>query len=904
MGLTKDQALAFVVRIVASEEQAELEAEAIELANTYGEGVTDYWARGYLKIAADLGLITQAELVDAFTDPAYDEEGNPIEQDISFYRDSNATREQVAEWVVKAISQVRPDLIQPLYSQQAIYQYTDNKNITPIRIPYVEAAILNKLLVGNNNLIRPKDALTRAEMLQILKNADNILYSTRGLVRKSGVVERLIDDSTLSGTDKFIRKVQIRNAEGLLENIEFEYTKNEYDLSKQYDIPTFYKGENTSLMSAKVGDSIEYIVDDMTKIAKYAYIKGAAQVTEVKGILQPLNDLASGKITIKTDKEQYFTYTLSKSEYIPELNQLKIDTIFYNKDKVPVGNYFKLSLLNDIVVGIDPYATVPINEFGGIVKDIDTELGYIEIINLENNKEITKLFYAKSVIVEKQNYYNSEDSVGYFDEVFDVNLDDERDADINDIEVGDIAYIKMSEDGQTVTHISAKTNYTMKYGKILSIDYEGEDDYSIRVGLDDGRTTYYNINSLIPVRKNNVGVPVATIKQGDWVKLLINQAILDEGHVEESVKQIVLDTYNSEITNIYKGNLGIYTASQNNLSIQNCYNLEKTGWRNYSFSKIMELGSNIDVYYNNRKINLSEAMKFYNGSGYNVFLATERYYDREKIVKINIIDARDSIIPTDNVIFADGNSTIKLLNYSSEIKVNNGTIVVRNGRLVTGDSILAPDYTQVVLGGAQGAAVINITQPAVNASITVSRGRIKEISDLTGMTVSSQGMLKGMAWVFSPIEREYDINSSTIIKDETGIISLEDFKTYGPNTQYDEVFNIVSEGTTAKYVIKSPYCKEGIKGTVYEVDGTTVRVKDVVVYDYITGTWSNLSLTNNYAEIEIQTNSLILKNNKDVDANNLEVGDQISVLTTVNLASQLKLEQKRNLPGYIILVEE
>ena len=41
-----------------------------------------------------------------------------------------------------------------------------------------------------------------------------------------------------------------------------------------------------------------------------------------------------------------------------------------------------------------------------------------------------------------------------------------------------------------------------------------------------------------------------------------------------------------------------------------------------------------------------------------------------------------------------------------------------------------------------------------------------------------------------------------------------------------------------------------------------------------------------------------------VGVSGLEIGDQINVLTTENLATKLKLEGTRNIPGYLILVEE
>jgi hypothetical protein len=120
----------------------------------------------------------------------------------------------------------------------------------------------------------------------------------------------------------------------------------------------------------------------------------------------------------------------------------------------------------------------------------------------------------------------------------------------------------------------------------------------------------------------------------------------------------------------------------------------------------------------------------------------------------------------------------------------------------------------------------------------------------------------------------------------------------------DEVYTIIADGTEATHLVKNPYATEGVVGEIYANADGKLSLKDVLVYDSATKLWEELSLTNSYAQVEMLNNTVIMKNNEVISQDDLEFGDQVRVLVTVDLSEQLKLEDNRLVTGYVIFVEE
>lgn len=899
--VSNQEALAFILRVLGMEEEAQQASAVIEQNPESPDHILTLWSKGYLQVANQLGLIDN----DAYDD-ALVEEQSELDGAVNFLREAPVSREQVAQWLVDAINDQQPDLIEPIYTQQAIFNYDDWEDISSDKVPYIEAVTTKQIMNGDGTSFNPKDNLTRAEMAQVLKNVDDILYNTMNITRKNGIVAHISDSNDMgAGNSTATRNILIRTEDGTVDEISYTYNKTAIDKIFTKDVPVFSDRSVKGLLGLREGEYIEYLVENDTNEMLYISSEGVGTSNVIEGVLQPL-DLEDGTITIKNDDGISFDYKMIDGIYNVNNNTLKINDGFTYYNDAPVNSTIQLTLQNNIVTKIEYIGDqVLYDEVSGMVKDNNPVFGYITIIDWNGN-EVTKQYEKGNLSVEKQKYYDTEDEIGYIDEVFPDYRFDPRDSTIEEIEAGDIVHLRLNPLNKNyVQKISAKTNYVVKFGTIKDLVNRGSEGFRILVEYDDLTTNLFDVNANVPIKQSNKTVPSSMLKEGDTIKMLVNQAVLEPGTVKETIKEIVIDEYGNTVSNLYRGQLGNWDKSQRTITLLNTYTLGNTGWRDYTKTKKLDISNkNIEYYKDGNRIDLDFANNYLRNDHIEVYVAMEKYYDQEKVLKVTFRDGRDSVLNFDNVTYSAGGDRFKMLQSSNFIDTDNGTIVVKNGKLVEDGNILSPDYAQVVMNGNNRAAVVNITPEPGNDATSIFRGRIQSIDSNESFQVQSHSVLKDMSWIYSPIPRMFTVGYDTVIIDEDGMIPQSEFIDYSAITKVDQVYTIISDGTKAKYLIKNPYTTEGLKGEIYELGDNLINIKDTIVYDREDSTWKDLSYTNSYAEINLLNNSIILKNNKIISQDELQEGDKIRVLTTEFLIDKLKLEDARDVQGYVILVEK
>lgn len=899
--VSKEEVLTAILRVVGMEDEALLEAENLAIANPTDKSIYNNWARGYLQVASDIGLITAAELADGLSADL-----SGLDPAVNFIRTSSVSREQTAKWIVQAIGNNNPNLLPPIYQAQAINSYNDVSEMGAEFAPYVEAMVRKQYMVGSDNSFNPKGTLKRSELAQIIKNMDSVLYTTLGVTKKAGVVAAITDENKLGAQkDIFQRSFIVRTEEGKVDQLRLEYQEQADLTNILKDTPVYRSGIVSSMMTLKEGEAIEYLVNNTTNELFYINSRGSVSGLTITGVLQSLTQLSSGKITIKDDQGILNTYPMKASLYDVATGTIKIDGFSYKVSNAPVSHQVNLVITDNVITEIKHAGDeIVVLETSGIVKENNVALSSITIIDW-NGKEVTKKFIKSQLLVEKQNYYDAEDEIGYLDEMFPDYSFDERDSTIDAIEAGDIVHLRMDPNNtQYVTMISAKTNYIVKMGAVQNIAYKGAEGAAVTIIFDDLSTAIYDVPGTIPVLKDGKNVSLYTLVAGDLVKMLINEAVIQPGEVRESVKEIVIDHYGNTIMNVYKGDLGAVNNNQETLSVTHIYTLTKTGWGNYSTAKVFDIsGKNIEYYENDQRISLDYAQKYLKMQDVETYVATTSDSGKEQIKKVTFRKERDSVLEYTNVTYSNGLDQIKLLSQAKPIQVDNGTIVIKNGKLVQATSILAPDYTHVVLNGDAYAAIVQIEQEPNNSAISVFRGRIGSIEDFESFQLQSHAILKGMTWVYSPIPRIFNTTEDTLIFDEKGAVPYNEFIGYSEISKVDEVYTIIAEGLDAKVVIKNPYAQEGVKGQIYSNADSKIMIKDVLVYSNADSKWNPLSLSNSYAQVDWLKNTVIIKNNQVITLDQLEIGDTIRVMTQEKLVELLQTESKRDVDGIIIFVE-
>lgn len=118
-----------------------------------------------------------------------------------------------------------------------------------------------------------------------------------------------------------------------------------------------------------------------------------------------------------------------------------------------------------------------------------------------------------------------EDRIGYIDEMFPNFEYDPRDSSITSIQAGDSIYIRLNKNG-IATYISAYNDYLVRYGKVISFQYNTGETASLQLQDDQGNVYVYDVGLNTPVTKGSTSTALSAIKTGSWVKVLVCQKIL------------------------------------------------------------------------------------------------------------------------------------------------------------------------------------------------------------------------------------------------------------------------------------------------------------------------------------------------------------------------------------------
>ena len=891
--VSNQEALAFALRVSGLEKEAQEEGERLK-AQSQDKNILPIWSMGYLSLARRNGLINQEQYNQAISQ---NQESLPQG---AFKREANATREQVIDWVIKSLNIIRQEPLS-YTTQQNIYNYKDWKNIDSQYVNSMEIALANGILKGDKNkMLNPKGALTRAEMAQILSNMDSLYNDAVGLTKKVGTIAGIKDEQTTkTGSAKLERKIYIRRDDGKVDIIKYIMESSSSPKSLDKDIVVYNNGAVTGLSSVREGSQIEYLVDDIDSIGYFVSVKDKnIKTSEANGNLVSV-DFQNGIISIKDKNDKVYNYYIADSIVNSDAsgNYVIIDHKKIKEQNLPTGSMFKLELKNNIVTNLTYVGDATLSkELRGIVVENNPEFGYIAVIDNKGNK-VTKNYFIDDVEVEKQPYYENGDDIGYLDQMFPNFEYDPRDTTIDNIEAGDVVFITSDEnDPNYIKKLSASPNYIMRKGKVLEVN-NNIDLVKILVKFDNGQTNWYDIANGVYVSKAGKPINISNVTAGDYVKLLVNEAILSPGETIESVKEVLVEDSGHLIGDILKGKIGSVDPIQKTISLQNSYTLGKSGWENHQqIRKLSTANKNVSYYYNNGRVSLDFFKSRLKRADGEVYVALENGYSGNTISKITFRNGRDEMLEPDVVTSVDVGSFTTTGN--GTIKTDEGTIIRKNGKLVGQNNISVNDYVRVSLNGDGKAGIVDIYDAPNKKAVNIARGRVKQVEDNKWFIVQSMSQLNGDRWDYSPVERKFTIDEQTLYIAEDGIKNIKDFIGYTDKSVIGKAFTIVFEGDKATHIIDAPFAEKFVSGTVYET-GENIKLKDSK-YLKSDKTWDIVSVKDATMNIATKPNTIVIKNGKVTTANSLRKGDKLKVITE---KLPEKITSGMNIDGRIIFVE-
>ena len=538
----------------------------------------------------------------------------------------------------------------------------------------------------------------------------------------------------------------------------------------------------------------------------------------------------------------------------------------------------------------------------GIVVANYPDLGYMVYRN-KLNKEVVAYYYSREMVVEKAPYYEQEDKIGYIDEMFPYFDYDERDTTVEHMWPGDNIYLRMDDEGY-ITYISAFNDYTVRYGKVHTWTTGAEAFNTLVLEDTKGKLYHYRIPQNVPISKGNAPYSLGQLKEGEWVKLLVSQKILGEGVVEESIKEISVDPDSRVISNIYRGELLNANKYQNKLVLKNSQTLQKSGFGPYESVKQMTTNPTaLKAYFLGEPVSFDYMSRILSGSGNSVYVAAENYKGREQAVKLNFQRYKQTTLPITTITYASP-GVIQLLT-GERIMLSEDTILVRDNRLVGPAGAMVGDTIQAVVTGENKLAVGRILEATGTGKIEIFRGRVREVEESRTFEVETFSMLSEGEWYFHPTPRTFSIGPDTKLYGSDGLVleGIENFLTYGEDSKESQVYTIIAEGDKALMIVDMPYTKEGVKGYVYSAK-EDVLIKDMYRYDTDRERWRQVSGKNITGKLEMQQNTIVIKNGKIVSPKAIEQGDSLMIMMKdpLNTTTGTANTQVAIVP-YMVLVE-
>ncbi len=893
----KDEAMAMAYTLAGRESEVQKTGESINSSRPAGERKSDpleVWQDGALWLAAREGIISANDLNDALLQDQSD-----LPQG-SFNRNDPVTRQEFAAWLAKVLK------LQPISDQQKLFNsYRDWMRADPDKIPYIEAMLQNDIMSGDDRgYFYPLQAVTRRQAVEIARNASRYHLTSLKLI-KTGTIEKITvkkDFSSEGPAD--VKILDVRNSNGYLHRITLRIPAansgmnvngiNDTIASQGENDLVVLKGEvlgNSSLL--KTGDRIEYILSQDNTV-RFVYVFSSAN--EIRYLLARINgiDRENLKLDVTQISElEYPNVDLGTGSESFDINSGQIDAIYTYSNNIEVYEGDSRSDIKNIAPGITAILTVRGDNMvtglkavelnlgkvqqgivAGIVEDNNPQLGYITLYN-EDGTGISPQARRQMLLRRTFIYYDT-----YGIEV----LKDGQKAGIDDVEPGDSVFLQLDDDGY-VKAISAVSNYTVRYGRVISKRPSG-----ITVRFENGNSQVLSVDDSVIVVADGRLSDYSNVKDGDRVKLIL--------HItprSTKVKEIVVEDSRHYMTGIYKGQVLYINPMSNTVVLQNLEAFDRGRWvkGGQNLFTGIKLADEYSLYFRGREISLKESDRL---GGLNAYIAVQKDYGgEEKAVVVSFMNGYDAEVTYDDSVrsVAYGSGEIRLFKENRSIKYDEGSIIIKDGRLVTGSSIEQSDtvYVSAVRDYSSSnfyAGVIQIEKRSGGSGFDIYRGRIRSIEEGRSFTVESFSRFEGNSWKYFNTPKTFNITYDTRLLDENGVASMGNFVGYGENSYLGKVVYIVASDLESVVISTAPFGPEGttVKGTVYEMAGGStgeegtvteepdeLKIYDTAVYDAARDEWKDGS----EMTLSILKNSIILKDGRIIRPSEIKKGDRVKV---------------------------
>ena len=482
---------------------------------------TDTWSDKYIRYAMKNGIITE-KIVMSTAEITRGTDREALKDTGVLIRDSAIKREEVCALLSRAFK----------LTETKDIDFYDNSQISDKYLSYVKNVVAAGIMSGkDDNMFDPKGPLTREQMAQILKNAEEYVLGNMKIIKKAAVVDT-VGLSSINMTDEKGNTIKI-------------------DISGR-NVPVLRNGMLSGKNVIRANDEVEYYID-MNRQVKFIDVIDAGISDDTSSI--PAQNSKSLQGTVISNSPYFEQITIADKNGIKTTYSYGDYTEFYRDNvacasvDIVAGDTVYLSLdeienLNEIRAISNAVATygtiIRINGSNITVKSEETgETKVYNIANIPVYRDGVEVLYTSLMNGEYAKISTTNQNIVKVEIVDDERtLDDLYKGVISDISlIYDTITLKETEvfeDGKWVTNKNSFV--TIPLDKNMDITYYGKKIERIELGEQQiGKYAY------IATREDN--------------KMLYK------------AKSIAIDVYNTE--KVIEGNVKSYSNSTGKLVLKN-----------------------------------------------------------------------------------------------------------------------------------------------------------------------------------------------------------------------------------------------------------------------------------------------------------------------------------------------
>ncbi|AEM72769.1 S-layer homology domain-containing protein [Caldicellulosiruptor acetigenus] len=803
-------------------------------------------------------------------------EGRPYSyDDLIFVRSGPATRQEVCLWVVKAFKI-------PISYENLAKTYPDYNKIDSKFLSSVNTLLKNGALVGRSDgYLHPDDYITYEELAFILGSLKPNILSANGLKE----VKLEIKDIQKLNSDKMVLVCEDDNGNDINITVspgkqDFGVIANGNFLSSSYlqkgDYVAFYVNGKNEVVLANIlqrpgQENIKGVISKID-VKKRAFSLKLPDGKVYNLSLHPkatIYDANSGKsldfselnvgnlVQVKVQKDRADGITLlsldspeitrvqgiisriSKDKIVLNQNRvlteylLSPDTVYIDKgdfSRVLTKNdfYEGMKVLAGTACGYVQYLSTTFDEksediVSGILHEVDSNLGYLEIYNQEGNKKSYRFSKKLGLKVKK----------------------DGQNASLDSLLPGDVVFLYFS--GDFVRTVTASSNLQQKVAKIENVvrNLATGLPQKIIVNIDGRIYGPYEINSDVEVIKNGMPAALKDIVPGQYVKLA--------GSFYGSSAYIhrIEISGNEYVKNIYiaKG-----TVNGDALYLSDIQILRSNAFEPLYTWLSFKIPSDLKFILDGSS--LAPLSKLQNLP---VVVVTKERFSQEVLDTVVAISRGTFTKIQGEVSMVFPNSVVVSGNRYS---IGNKTYTISNGLLTPANFKVGDEIIGVA---SQDSLVVAKKLQGISKPIFV-RGQVLDVSELEYITMKDYVYLDSQrGWQYVPSKLTLLYDTQTVLCDVYGLGSPKDILNLKNKSVY-----IIHDGKYANVIIDASFGGYIVTGVV----GKDMKILNVQYNDMMTQTWNKVDKS----FILDTTQAILLDANGNLRAEAPQFGDRVLLL--------------------------